>query len=212
MPIKQVTCSICNTLVNKAQTYSIGKDQRACKKHEGVVEKKDEQMALAKQKAEMQVQKLEHKRDAFWGTPTPTTFGPKCWVCMNEGMLQGEFFTRWFIEREKTELLHGPWNPFDPKHPANNMKLGRCIFVLAKDKCESVMKYVREDFRQIIDMPGLGGFVAVCGPCVGNFKIDLWKDVPAPTLEQAFNIGAAFEAFVRPGLQEIAKKEMARDN
>lgn len=208
MPIKQVTCCQCNKLVNKAITYSIGNGQRACRDHPGVTEKKDEQLALTKKKNEMQVQKLEHRYDTSW-RDNPVSFTPKCWVCMNEGLRQDEFFTRWFIEREKAEVLHGPWNPFDPKHPANSMKLGRCIFVLAKDKCDSVTKYIREDFLQLVQMTGL---VAICGPCVGTLKVDLWKDQPQPTLEQAFNIGAAFEAFVRPVIQEVAKQEMARDN
>lgn len=209
MPIKQVTCSICKQIVNKAITYSVGKDERACRSHEGVVEKKDQQILQLKKKAEMETQKQEHKRSESWGTPPPTTFGPKCWVCLNDGIRQDEFFQRVLIEREKARMLYGTWNPFDPTHPGNKIVIGRCIFVLAKEKCTNAMKYIREEFAQLIQMTSV---VAICAQCCHNLGVEPLADRPQPTLEQMTMLGVVYETHIAPIVQEIAKKEMTRDN
>ena len=50
MPIKTVTCSVCGETVNKAQTYATKEKNekgflRACKKHEGIQEIRDQRVA-----------------------------------------------------------------------------------------------------------------------------------------------------------------------
>ncbi len=59
MAIKQVTCSICKAMVNKARTYHVGDGQRACKAHEGVQEKK---AALETQQREKAAERLQRDR------------------------------------------------------------------------------------------------------------------------------------------------------
>jgi len=211
MPIKQVVCSICKETVNKAQTYHVGGTDRACKKHEGVTEKKDQ---LAKEKIEKAKQTLlDEKRrlDHFYGSihrdEQPMKFGPKCWICMNEGLRQDEFFTRVLIEREKADkVFGGPINPFDSNHPGNKLNIGRCIFVLEKEKCANALKYIREDFEMLVQMTNI---VAICGPCCGTLKINPLREVG---YEELVNFAAAYEVFVKPVISEIAGAELARDN
>lgn len=207
MPIKQVMCCKCSNLVNKAQTYSIGKDQRACKTHEGVVEKKCELEVAKIQQRKVETHKHvlrdERKGNGGWaGDPMK----PRCWVCMNEGLRQEEFFTRILIEREKAAQIYGPFSPFDPEHPGNKIKIGRCIFILMADKCTNAMKYVREDFAMLVQMGG--GVIAICGQCCGTFKIDPLPKMDPKDLTKWMVIGE----LVKPVIQKMANAEMAKVN
>lgn len=202
MPIKQVTCSICNTLVNKAVTYSVGKDQRACKTHEGVIEKRGE-LELArfqKTQAAIKAQKRVDARVDRVPSPPPS-FVPKCWVCMNEGLRSDDFFTRVLIEREKMRLIHGDFNPFDMTHPGNQIKIGRCLFVLAKDKAAPAFKYLREEFESLVQMSGV---LMVCGQCCGTLKID---PMPKPEYKDLVKFSMLYE-LVQPVIEDIAHKEL----
>lgn len=204
MPIKQVTCCKCNTLVNKAVTYSIGKDQRACKTHEGVVEKRGELEVLRFQKTQeaiRQQQRNERSEMRRSQPQPPPSFGPKCWVCMNGGLRQDDFFARVLIEQEKFKLTNPNANVLEmlavrPKE--------RCIFVLAKTKCTDALKYVREEFLQLVDMAG--GVLAICGPCCGTFKI---QPLVSPTPEQ-LKVAMEVGLIVKPVIEGIAKAELAK--
>lgn len=203
MPIKQVVCSICKQTVNKAVTYHVGGTDRACKSHEGVQEKKA-QLEVKKQVAhEKSVQKLERRAEPIWSSDP---MQPKCWVCMNTGIRQQEFFMRILIEMQKQEIIHqGPVNPFAPEHQIRLKE--RCIFILSTETCKAALPYIREDFRRIVDMGG--GFLSICGPCCGTLKIEALRPVKADDL---VNAGAVFEVFMKPAVREIAAKELTRDN
>lgn len=205
MPIKQVVCSICKETVNKAATYHVGGTDRACKKHEGVAAKKAE-LDVRKQVAhEKSVQKLERRMEPRW-SDLSEAMKPKCWVCMNTGLRQQEFFMRILIEMRKQEIIHqGPINPFAPEHQIRLKE--RCIFVLSAETCKNALPYIREDFRMLVDMGG--GFLAICGHCCGTLKIEALRPV---TWDQLTNGAAIFEVFMKPVLQGIAAKELARDN
>lgn len=209
MPIKQVVCKICGEMVNKAQTYHVGDGHRACKKHAGVVEKKETLEGQRQKKADawrdkekIRLDLLTERREA---DRAPLSMKPKCWVCMNEGLRQDSFFMRVLIEMQKQEIIHGgPVNIFDPKNRI--LMKERCIFILAKEKCEPIMKYVRDEFLMGIQMVGA---VAICGQCCGNFKIDPLRKVEWDELTTHM---AVHEVVVKPVLQKIAGLELARDN
>jgi hypothetical protein len=202
MPIKQVICSICKQTVNKAVTYHVGGTDRACRSHEGVAEKK---AALEVKKADDQarsIQKLERRLEPVWSSEP---MQPKCWVCMNTGIRQQEFFMRILIEMQKQEIIHrGPVNPFAPEHMIRLKE--RCIFILSEETCKNALPYIREDFRMMI---GMGGFLSICGPCCGTLKIEALKPV---SLDQLTTSMAAFEVFMKPAVKQIAAQELARDN
>ncbi len=151
MAIKQVTCSICKATVNKARTYHVGDGQRACKAHEGVQETK---AALGSQKQEKAAQGRQRDRQRS-SVPARGGWtgdsGLKCWVCMNPGIRQDQFFLKVLIEMEKLKKIHGGFpNIFDPKHTIRLSK--RCIFLIPEEKAAPAMKYVREDFEMIVQM------------------------------------------------------------
>jgi hypothetical protein len=130
---------------------------------------------------------------------------PKCWVCMNEGVGQQEFFMRILIEMQKQEIIHqGPVNPFAPEHMIRLKE--RCIFVLSAETCKNALPYIREDFRMMI---GMGGFLSICGPCCGTLHIEALRPVK---LDDLVNASAAFEIFMKPAIAAVAAQELARDN
>jgi hypothetical protein len=204
MPIKQVICSICKQTVNKAVTYHVGGTDRACKSHEGVIEKK-ETLAIEKEKAQkMSVQKAEHRQASYTQTAWSQDYQtPKCWVCMNTGLRQQEFFMTILVEMKKIEKIHGLVNPFDPKYRV--ILKDRCIFLMPREKAEAAMKYVRDDFRQIVDM---AGFISICGPCCRVANIN---PLPEPTVSD-IEAGMVAYSFMEPVIEKIAGQEMVRDN
>lgn len=206
MPIKQVTCSICNQLVNKAVTYFVGGDKRACRSHEGVVEKKD---TLAAQKIatvahEKEKRTFRAKRDENLSTNYAK---PHCWLCGISGLRQDEFFTRVLVEREKANLIYGPVNPLDPSHPANkNLVKEPCIFIIAKDKCPDLTRFMRPDLR---DLPNMAGVYALCGACAKKNNVDV---MPKVEFEDLIKASALYEAVMKPAVVQVALHEMKRDS
>ncbi len=209
MAIKQVTCSICKATVNKARTYHVGDGQRACKAHEGVQETK---AALESQKQEKAAQGRQHDRQkasapARGGSGSWSgDHGLKCWVCMNPGVRQDQFFLKVLVEMEKLKKIHGGFpNIFDPKHAIRLDK--RCIFLIPKEKATPAMKYVREDFEQIVQMSG--GSLAICGLCCQLCKIE---PLPPVNMDQLAASSAMYSAFLEPVLSAAAGRQLARDN
>jgi hypothetical protein len=205
VPIKQVVCSICKQTVNKAVTYHVGGTDRACKTHEGVVEKKAVLDVKKQADQARSVQKVRRRMEPVWSGPSEA-MKPRCWVCMNTGLPQREFFMRILIEMEKQQKIHqGPVNPFAPEHQIRLKE--RCIFVLSAETCKNALPYIREDFRMLVDMGG--GFLAICGPCCGTLKIEALRPVSWDELTTG---AAVFEVFMKPVVKAIAAKELARDN
>lgn len=207
MPIKQVVCSICKETVNKAVTYHVGGTDRACRKHEGVVDKKVELDQAKAKKAIEDLQKHEHRLHSMRGESwSQDHLTPKCWVCMNTGMRSQEFFLRYLIECEKQSKVTG--KPVMPLPGWDNgVKLNtRCIFVLPKEKCAAAMKYVREEFRGLVQM---AGFLAICGDCCHLNKIQPMPDVKWEDLEKGILLS---ELVIRPAVEAQAARELARDN
>ena len=205
MPIKQVVCSICKQTVNKAQTYHVGGENRACKTHEGVIEKKDSIQAAKKENAVREQRRDERRAEFQENGGWSGDYGPKCWICMNPGLKQQEFFLKVVVEMEKQKKIHGIFNPLDPKYAIRIAE--RCIFVVPEEKAAPAVKYIRDDFKSLIKMAG--GFVAICGPCCRVMKID---PLPPTNFDQIAAGAVLYTAFLEPVLSGIAGRELARDN
>ncbi len=204
MAIKQVTCSICKATINKARTYHVGDGQRACKAHDGVQEKKAALETHKQDKAS-----TEHQRDRHrYSTPARGAWsgdhGLKCWVCMNPGIRQDEYAMKVLIEMEKIKKIHGIVNPLDPKYRVRLAE--RCIFVISSDKVEPAMKYIRDDFKDIV---ALGNHAAICGPCCHLVNID---PTPPLSMDQLVRSSFMYVAFMEPVLSAEAGRQLARDN
>lgn len=205
MPIKQVVCSVCGSTVNKAQTYHVGGDKRACKTHEGVIAKRDALEAGKKDKAERERHRDERRQEFRDESDWSGNYGPKCWVCMNPGLRQDEFFLKVLVEMEKQKKIHGFVNPLDPKYAIRMSE--RCIFIVPREKAASAMRFVRDEFKNLVQMAG--GFLAICGPCCRVSQID---PLPPTNIENITAGAIAYTAFLEPVVSAIAGREMTRDN
>jgi len=207
MPIKQVVCSICKETVNKAVTYHVGGTDRACKKHEGVDAKKEALDAEKQAKQQRSVQKLERRREPVWSEPSEPSeaMKPKCWVCMNTGLQSQEFFLRYLVECEKQSKITG--KPVIPIFDQTVKLKERCIFTLPKDQCLEALKYVREEFRMLVDMAG--GWIAICADCCRLNKIDPMPKVEWDDLVKFMPVS---ELIIRPLVEAAAARELSRDN
>lgn len=205
MPIKQVVCSICKVTVNKAVTYHVGGEDRACRKHEGVAEKKISLDAQKQKAAQMSVQKAEHRQASYAQTEWSGEYStPKCWVCMNTGLRSQEFFLRYLVEVEKQSKITG--KPVIPIFDQSVKLKERCIFTLPKEKCTAALKYVREEFKIMVDMAGL---IAICADCCRLNKIDPLPKVEWDDLKKFMPIS---ELVMKPAIEAQAAKELVRDN
>lgn len=210
MGIKRVVCSICKLEINKAQTYHVGNGDRACKTHDGVVEKKDVMQKSQAEKLQETVQRGKQREERHHSKQDSWNFTPgkiRCGICRTEGMHSDEFFTRVLIEKSKAEQIYGVINPFGSKHPGSQIKIAeRCVFVLEKSKLQNVLRLIRGDFKQILD---LAGVIGICGPCCKTNNID---PLPKVEFDDLMKFAAISEVVVKPVVDAIAKREMAKDN
>jgi len=206
MPIKQCACSICGQTVNKAQTYFIGDGKRACKSHEGVIEKRDALEARKLESSRRVKERIESWkiRDKRLGENFAK---PHCWLCGLAGLRQDEFFTRILIEMEKAQKIYGIVNPLDMSHPANKgLAKEPCIFIVAKEKAAHVVRSMRPDLRMLPDMTGV---FAICGACAQKNNIEV---LPKPDFDDLVKMGVVYDLFMKPAIQQIANREMIRDS
>lgn len=206
MPIKRVVCSVCNEEVNKAQTYFVGGDRRACKSHEGVIEKRDQFEARKIQTVVAQKERrtFRAERDQRF---SENYSKPHCWLCGVSGLRQDEFFMRVLVEMEKAKQIYGLVNPFDSSHPANqNLAKEPCIFVVAKEKCGDLARFMRPDLRSLPDMAGV---YSLCGGCAQKHGVEV---LPKVGVDVLLGASAVYETFMKPAVTKQALGEMIRDS
>ncbi|MBI2024722.1 MAG: hypothetical protein HYT03_01340 [Candidatus Harrisonbacteria bacterium] len=208
MPIKQVACAYCNQQVNKAQTYHIGGGRRACRTHEGVLQKKDQLEQSQKARIQQGIERLNRKKERGFAPLPPQTnpTKPNCWVCGVNGLRQDEFFLRLLMDREKARKIYGYVNPLDLSHPANHPIKEPCIFVVPKEKCADVIGHLPWYLREL---PEMSGVVAICGLCAYKHKVDALPEIDA---DQLMKFSVIYETFFKPMLQKAASRELTRDN
>ena len=193
-------------MVNKAQTYFVGGDKRACKSHEGVVEKKEQiaatKVAVVEREKEKRVFRTE-RDERLSGNMNK----PHYWFCGVSGLRQDEFFTRVLVEMEKSKILYGPVNPFDASHPANQNLGGKepCIFIISKDKCPDLRHFLRPDLR---DLPYFSGVYSLCAACAKKHNVDV---MPKVEFEQLIKMSGLYEVVMKPAVVHQAIQELKRD-
>ena len=225
MPPKTCECSICGEIILKAQTYHVGDGKRACKKHEGVIEKANEIQANMKEKAEQEAKEAaEKRRNKFRqyaqesADQGPNPFAPKCFICSKEGLPEQLLWQGNLIAMERLELSGEKFNMFTAegmeafrdKHP---FKGQRFLFrrLLKKDgthRLSVFSKIKNRDMRMAAEMAQM---IVVCSECLDGVKEHLVNPIAdqASTLETMATMSTVYELGIKDGIQEIAK-EMER--
>lgn len=205
MPIKQVVCCICNQMVNKAQTLSVGDNQRACRSHSEVQSQAEQAQKKLEDESKARIEKMKRplRQDVEYETRNP-----KCFSCRKEGLRQDEFFLEMLKCSEKFSLVHGrDHNLFDPKEskmvyePLKNLV---CLWIIAYDP-QIKLNYNARCAAEIM------GIVALCTDCCKkqNIKYGIADDL---TFDQLMAHSFVYENTVRPMIRQQAAKEISERN
>ena len=247
MPPKKVTCCICGQDVLKAQTYATGeKDEdgtplRACKEHEGVVEKKE---ALQKEQQEKVKDEMERLRTPWHKRPENQSHDEQfskamiqaqenaqwgwehCWCCEQPGIMMADVFKLQLVVMEKMRVFGMDWNPFDPESRKQERKImkglmdelgAKCVFhrfeMDAKMKENYKLWKLRINFK-VRPAAEMLGIIQLCFDCQKRTGIvyDLEANMPKPNLEVLHMIGAAYEGSeLQAAVKHTAEVSVADD-
>lgn len=223
MPAPTVQCHICNQEVTKRSTIAIGNGKRACREHPEAQTAAGELVQQAKDKAAAEQRRQEQaKIDRRHQQERMTTpLRPRCWVCEEEGMRQDEWYTRWLIETQKYELVHGkPANPFNFEEMAKaleSLKGQRCLFWVKWTGANKKIKlrYRAYELVRIAEqMMGGEAIMLVCGQCCKEKGFTTMSDERSKeiTLEQMMNWAAVYEVVSKPIVEAVARTELEQRN
>jgi len=217
MPPPLVTCEICKKSVLKAQTYHVGDGKRACKCHEGVLQKKDDLLEQDKAKKEQQKQEQERKQKAYAAKQDAlqTPLKNRCWACHREALTRQEFGMRMMIAREKLEIKHTNANPLDPKYAQMlrqemGAPKGEKVLVTELIPVRGNEKKIAKLPSQVQTMGSFAGVVNLCQDCQTNLGIEPFK-MPELTLDQVMKFGAVYDVFTRPAVIQQALSEVIKE-
>lgn len=201
--------------VFKAQTYHVGNGDRACKTHEGVVDKKDQLLQQEKQaKIDAETRKEEERKrreKENHALSQQITLGiPFCWFCNESGISSQEFYYRILMHDKVQELKGQMINPFDPKY-AEQL---RAVFGLKPGETQRVISIIAtQDPKVINSIPNrdartaasIGGAISICQECIEKHKIE--RPVPKMNLEQMVTLGIIMEPALKAHAQKILDEE-----
>jgi len=227
----KVTCCQCNQTVLKSTTRHIGDGKRACKSHDGTVDKANEVQAKTEANLEQKRQKeknrfkksIKNQRDndssdfmikaQLWANFT-------CWCCNKKGIQLQHIFERRLIAMEKLQLRGVNFNPLDPEFsmqmikemniPIGTLALRR--FDLPEDRKERAkwmnMLHKGKDSSNKRMSVNVIGFMQLCPHCAKKFGLEFMPDLPKPTFKQLINMATVYENTVGKGVKKIAAKEI----
>lgn len=230
MPPKTVTCSVCGQEVLKSQTYATGeKDSegnplRACKEHEGVVEKAQELREKQTEKAQQTLKKLRErpweKEHESWQESAQEAW-EHCWCCGQKGINLQEFYQLQLIALEKGRIL-GENNPFSDKIPGLLKglmeELGvKCV--LHRFQMDEKMQKQYEEWKNRVEPKRRvlcqWGMIHLCFECQKRTGIEfpLKESLPEVDLKTLMLIGSAYEGSnEQQTVKALAEASVKKDN
>lgn len=208
MPPPMVVCSICGCNVMKAQTYHVGDGKRACKTHEGVVERKSEleqQIVLNKEAEKRAKARNDEKRAPYVAGKN------RCWACQREAITEREMWFKILVAGQRMEVKNIKMHPFMAEYPEQlrrelNLDPGKKLLVTSLFPVEGNEKLVNKFPPQVRQLGQLAGYVSVCQDCAHN--VGLQFKPPEVSFDQIAAMAALMEVVVTPVLREIAKDEL----
>lgn len=228
MPPPMVKCSICGEMVMKSQTCatggmnSEGVPVRACKTHEGVVEKAEDfqkKQEEEKQKKIKEDQERKQTRNDPFGLAKK--FDGLCWCCQRRGISRKDSYLVQLLALEKARVLGDP-NPFSKTVIDEGRKImkktgAECVFDRFNLTEDQYKNYLRSSNRIAFEMREivlLGRFIQLCTDCQKGLGImfDIEARMPKPNLETMAILGAGYEASgAKANMQAIAESLVKED-
>lgn len=214
MPPPRVICCVCGQEVNKAQTLHIGDGKRACRIHEGTIEKNKLEIDKLKREKEAEIKKATEKKQR-----NKFTAEPKCALCGQIGMLQEDWYTRLMIEIKKYELIHGKRiNLFsNDMQKAANVLIGvPCLFYVIWHGKNAHIK-VPFDVYEFIETQRMMGIAApillVCQHCVIEKRFDTYSQERQENMGESFlQTAQLIHSAIMPAIEKVAVREITESN
>jgi len=210
MPPPMTECSICKKSVLKAQTYAVGNGQRACKIHEGVLDKKaqleDQQKHQKEVEAKRAAEKQERKESQFDFTK------PRCLCCQRTGITEQDAYLNIAIAGKRLNMKGISVNIFSEEYTKQmqqeltemGIEQQPVISTLAIDDSKEMKRAINAASRMIpASLIEMAGVIRLCQDCISNFGIKK-PEIKIPSLTTLSVIGAAMD---KP-LTDMAKKSM----
>jgi len=217
MPAPTTTCSICNETVLKAQTRHIGDGKRACKSHDGVMDKAEQvhSDALAKihRKADEDKSRRQQRRkeQEYVFDPQMRCHACNCAVEHASNLLFEAVVAskaRQMQGDTSANLLTNPGPIFEDVKAVKGDVVGCLVYdhsELSAEEWQKVKNAVQSRLRGGIEM---FGFVCLCVNCVDKLGIpNKLKNLPQPSLEQLTTIGAVMD----PVIEEVVKERQSNE-
>jgi hypothetical protein len=235
MPAPTTKCYVCNQVVLKAQTYHIGNGNRACKSHEGVVDKAQNAQAQIKADLKNKYAEEEARRKRAWKS-FDANIGLnkemvvrsqiwawfKCWCCGGDGIQLVDFYHRLMIAHERLRLKLGESAIVEalvhPEKLLPELQIPVGTKILRRlDLPVDTTQIFREINKhgptsQMSTVAQLAGIVQVCPECAARHKLEFWPQLNLPPLETLALFGEMYEKDVKPELSAIASYELNQES
>lgn len=225
MPAPTVRCKICQKDVTKRSTVAVGNGDRACREHSEAQSAASELAQAEKNRVAEEKRKRDRKQERIATDrrrhEEHAPLRPRCWICEEEGLRQDEWFTRWLIEMQKYELVHGlPANPFNMEEmqdALSALKGIRCLYWVkwAGDNKKIRLRYRSFELVQMAEQMMSGeAIMLVCGQCCQEKGFSKMMDERAAeiTLDDMMKHAAVYEVVAKPVVEAIAKTELEERN
>jgi hypothetical protein len=166
---KVCVCVICGKEVLKNTTYFVG-NGRACKTHEGVVEKAESMKNQETQRLASITPHSKQKKNEEKSEMLPCTT-PSCFICRKPGMHAKTYYAAILVLTNLKELMR-QGAKIDKDCVAHDMKKLSTIspiYVLDAKKHPHVRKHLHWKLRSVFDT---FGFFGICSDCCRRLDID----------------------------------------
>jgi len=213
MPPKTITCSVCGEEVPKSQTYATGeksddgKPLRACKSHEGVMEKAEQMRAdnikrLRDQPKKREEEKKKRRRRSELDFSKIDRFAhwawTHCWICERPGIFVADAYKLLLVAMEKAKIRGDNINPLDGAQLIKyigTMPNVRCVFHRFALDNKGMKLY--EEWKARFHKKTRAGIemlriVQLCTECQKRTKIKIPDRKPIP-LKTLAMVAAAYE-------------------
>jgi hypothetical protein len=182
MPAPTCVCEICKNTVNKSQTYYTGTG-RACKSHDGIVEKADLLKAKEKEikaKEEQIKENIKQEKEKRRKRRTEELMFPNCHICTEVGILEHEFYWKLLVAMKKVELtlpkddyinvfsISEEHRKLLRSHFVNDREMNP-LYQFARDELPKfVWKKIHYDFEMVAQMVGAA---LLCSKCIKKYDL-----------------------------------------
>lgn len=228
MPPKTIKCSICGAEVLKSQTYATGQKDadgtplRACKTHEGVIEKA-EQLKKKLPKIDHSQSHMDHFEFREWADR-------HCWMCEQKGITVQEASAYQLIVLRQLELKGLVPNPLDEKTNKIQHSLfwdlmkeinAKCVFQrfeINSKQHQLFLEWKNRIHYQCRPIAEQGGIIQLCVDC--QERSGIIHETKPPDLTLLASLGSAYReseeyithTLIAAGLEEKAIKRNAEHN